>query len=142
MGPELFVTLFCARYNPHNGQMVYTSAGHDPCYICRAGQPARISTLPSQGPVLGVFPTITLKDKRVALREDDVLLLYTDGLVNVRCGERLSINSRHLCAQVDAHRHLPAQELAQAVVRETISGCEPTDDITALVLKRTGESAA
>jgi serine phosphatase RsbU (regulator of sigma subunit) len=142
MGPELFVTLFCARYNPHTGQVVYTSAGHDPCYICRTGQPSRVSTLPSQGPVLGVFPTVTLKDKRIWLREGDVLLLYTDGLVNVRCGERRAVNSRSLCGHVNAHRHLPAQELVQAVLEDTVAGCEPTDDITALILKRMGESAS
>jgi|GEM_PF-2269473 len=141
MGPELFVTLFCARYNPKTGELVYTSAGHDPCYVCRMGQPPRVSTLPSQGPVLGVFPGITLKDKRVVLRKDDVLLLYTDGLVNVRCGERLSIDSRVMCGHVSANRHLPAQELAQAVLEAMVAGCEPTDDITALILKCTGESA-
>jgi len=142
MGSELFVTLFCARYNPQSGQVVYTSAGHDPCYVCRAGQPSRISTLASQGPVLGIFPTITLKDKRVILREGDVMLLYTDGLVNVRCGDRRSINSRHLCGHLNAHREQPAQEIVEAVLRETMEGCEPTDDITALVLKRMGEGAS
>jgi len=141
MGPELFVTLFCARYNPRSGQVVYTSAGHDPCYICRTGQPSRISTLPSQGPVLGVFPNVALKDKRVRLRDGDVLLLYTDGLVNMRCGNRRFVNSRHLCGYLTAHRDLPAQELVQAVLQDTMAGCEPTDDITALVLKRTGEGA-
>lgn len=142
MGPELFVTLFCAHYTPKNGQVVYTSAGHDPCYVCRAGQPPRITTLPSQGPVLGVFPAITLKDKRVNLRDGDVMLLYTDGLVNVRCGDRRSVDSRRLCGHLNAHRELPAQEIVQAVLREAVEGCEPTDDITALVLKRMGEGAS
>jgi len=140
MGSEMFVTMFCARYTPRTGQLVYTSAGHDPCYICRAGQLARVTTLSSQGPVLGVFPEVTLMDKRVWLRADDVLLIYTDGLVNVRCGEQHEIDSRQLCAHVNAHRRLSAQDIATAVLAGTVDGCEPTDDITALVIKRIGES--
>ena len=139
MGSEMFVTMFCARYNPKTGQLVYTSAGHDPCYICRAGPPQRISTLSSQGPVMGVFEEITLEDQRVRLREGDVMMLYTDGLVNVRCGEQYEINSRELCGYIDVNRHLPAQDLVLSVLESVVSGCEPTDDITALVVKRTGE---
>lgn len=142
MGPEMFVTMFAARYTPTTGKLVYTSAGHDPCYLCRQQDRRRTIELPSQGPALGIFQDITLQDKRVNMCMDDVLLLYTDGLVNVRCGGRRPVNSRRLCGVIREFSELPAQELVQAVLKHTTANCEPTDDITVLVVKRTGEEGA
>ncbi|HEX2951940.1 MAG TPA: PP2C family serine/threonine-protein phosphatase, partial [Armatimonadota bacterium] len=97
MGPEMFVTMFAARYTPQTGKLVYTSAGHDPCYVCHASGEPHITTLSSQGPLLGVFEEIELTDCEVTLHPNDVLLLYTDGLVNVRCEDRRPVNPRRLC---------------------------------------------
>ncbi|HOF88029.1 MAG TPA: PP2C family protein-serine/threonine phosphatase [Armatimonadota bacterium] len=136
MGPELFVTAFVARYTPSTGRLVYSSAGHDPGYLCRAVAPSRTITLPSQGPALGIFPDITLKDRRVVLSEHDVVFLYTDGLVNMRRGGALRMDVQDLCQFVHRHRALPAPAMVQQVVDEVTASCEATDDITALVLKR------
>lgn len=144
MGPEMFVTMFAARYTPATGRLVYTSAGHDECFLCRSGTPGRTIGLPSQGPLLGVFQEITLRDRRVWMHEGDVLLLYTDGLVNVHCANGKPINPEELCAHLHQHAHLPAQSLVQSLLHDTIGECEPTDDITMLVAKRqrTGEAHA
>ena len=136
MGPELFVTMFAARYTPATGKLLYTSAGHDPCYLCRDGERARLQTLESQGPVLGIFQEITLRDRRLWIQPRDVLLLYTDGLVNLRCPDKHLTTGKQLCRFISAHRELPAESLAQALVQDTIGDCETTDDITVVTLKR------
>lgn len=136
MGPEMFVTLFAGRYTPATGRLLYTSAGHDPGYICRSDMVNRLVSLPSQGPALGIFPEVVLKDKQVWLHPGDVLLLYTDGLVNVRHGGRHLMNSRRLCTHIRRHCSRPAQEMALALLTDAIGQNEPTDDITALIVKR------
>jgi sigma-B regulation protein RsbU (phosphoserine phosphatase) len=142
MGSEMFVTMFAARYNPRTGRLRYTSAGHDPCYVCRReGSPATV-VLNSRGPVLGVFPEIELTDGEATLREGDVLLLYTDGLVNVRCHGRMPENSRRLCSHVRNAMAQPAEQIVQALLHDATEGCEPTDDITVLLLKREGAATA
>jgi len=140
MGPELFVTMFAARYTPATGKLLYTSAGHDPCYLCRAGTSARLLRLPSQGPVLGIFPEITLRDRRLWMQPRDVLLLYTDGLVNINCPDKRPVSGRRLCRFLDEHRSMRAQPLAQELVRETIGVCDTFDDITVVTLKREGDA--
>jgi serine phosphatase RsbU (regulator of sigma subunit) len=77
-----------------------------------------------------------MTDQRVQLREGDVLLLYTDGLVNVRCQGRTTMSTIRLCSHLRQYQHLPAQELAQTLLADTIDNCEPTDDITMLLVKR------
>ncbi len=136
MGPELFVTAFAARYTPATGRLVYSSAGHDPGYLCRVNARSRAIPLPSQGPALGIFPEITLKDRRVMLNAHDVVFLYTDGLVNVRCGDELRMELGDLCELVHQYRTLPAPTMVQRIVDEMTTACEATDDITALALKR------
>jgi serine phosphatase RsbU (regulator of sigma subunit) len=136
MGAEMFVTLFAARYTPSTGRLVYTSAGHDPCYLCRAN--GKIEELTSQGPVLGVFPEISLRDRRLRVSTGDTLFLYTDGLVNVRCEPPREIDCAFLCAFLAAHRADPPQRVVSTLIQELLSSCETTDDITMLLLKRTG----
>ncbi|HEX2950834.1 MAG TPA: SpoIIE family protein phosphatase, partial [Armatimonadota bacterium] len=87
----------------------------------------------------GVFEEIELTDCEVTLHPNDVLLLYTDGLVNVRCEDRRPVNPRRLCGFIREHGDLPAQNLVQALLDHTVEHCEPTDDITILVAKRETE---
>ena len=138
MGTELFVTMFAARYSPRTGKLLYTSAGHDPCYLCHQ-HTATPTSLDSLGPVLGIFPEVELYDCEKQFAVDDVLLLYTDGLVNVRCNGKYPVESELLCQTVQKYATLPAQEIAQHVLDHTIQHCEPTDDITMLVIKRINE---
>lgn len=139
MGPEMFVTMFVARYTPKTGKLIYSSAGHDPCYLCHVNHEPHLTTLSSQGPILGIFPDIEITDCQVTMHPNDVLLLYTDGLVNVRCEGRHPVNSRRLCGFIREHADLPAQQLVQELLNHTIQNCEPTDDITLLLAKREAE---
>ncbi len=137
MAPELFVTLFAAVYNYPTGTITYTSAGHEPAVLCEISEEPHRLELPSQGPILGVLPEVELIDREVTLHPGDVLLLYTDGLVNVRCGEHYQpMPVGRLCSIIRRHAELPAQELVQQLVRDAIGECETTDDITAIVVKR------
>lgn len=140
MGPELFVTLFAARYTPRTGHLVYSSAGHDPGFLCRF-PPHHSVMLPSQGPVLGIFPEVSLQDRRVTIQPDDVLFLYTDGLVNMRCEGRPRMEYQHLCQMIGEFQTLPTEELVRQVVSKMMGACESTDDVTALALKRLGGGA-
>ncbi len=140
LGTEMFVTLFAARYSPTTGRLVYTSAGHDPCYLCRADG-THVEELESQGPVLGVFPEITLRDRRLRLCPDDTLFMYTDGLVNIRCEPPREINRDFICSFLAAHRTEPPRQLVKTLVQELLLSCEATDDITLLLLKRKGGNA-
>jgi len=139
--PEMFVTMFAARYTPSTGRLVYTSAGHDTCYLCRSKGRQSVLELPNQGPILGVLPEIELTDRRLWMQPGDMLLLYTDGLVNVRCAGSMMMTPRHLCDSVRRIENLPAREIAERLVQDVLRGCEATDDITVLVAKRIEQEA-
>ena len=63
-------------------ELVWAQAGHPPPLLSRAGRTAPLTRPP--GPMLGVVEDATLRPPGSTFRIGDVLLLYTDGLVEHR----------------------------------------------------------
>ncbi|MFD4576458.1 SpoIIE family protein phosphatase [Streptomyces sp. NPDC058417] len=76
------VTCLYAVYDPHTGEFRIANAGHMPPALAGPGRPAELLDLPTGGP-LGVGG-ITFETTTTRLRADDLLVLYTDGLVETR----------------------------------------------------------
>ena len=64
--------------------MDYLSAGHPPALLCGAGQ---ATELPPTGPIIGPFEA-SWESGRVTIEAGQALLVYTDGLTEVRDGDR------------------------------------------------------
>ncbi|WP_229074544.1 SpoIIE family protein phosphatase [Actinoplanes sp. DH11] len=90
--PELAATAVIARFDPARRELVWAQAGHPPPLLTRAGRTRPLARPP--GPMLGVVDGATYSDAVTDFLPDDVLLLYTDGLVEHR--------SRSLDAGLDA----------------------------------------
>lgn len=77
-------TVICGRYNPARRELRWARAGHLPPVLVRDGA---ATTLPlPEGMLLGVDPAAEYAEVPLALRPDDTLLLYTDGLIERRAG--------------------------------------------------------
>lgn len=74
----LYTTCFWARFGP-DGRGRYVSAGHPSMLIRRAG--GGIEALESTGTPIGLPGLAGYEDREVVLAETDLLLLFTDGLV-------------------------------------------------------------
>ena len=76
---DYFVTAFLGFYDPRTGALRYSSGGHEPALLVRAGggEPERLL---EGGLLLGVFAEATYSQAMVHLAPGDRLLLYTDGL--------------------------------------------------------------
>ncbi|MCA2216377.1 SpoIIE family protein phosphatase [Jidongwangia harbinensis] len=80
--PELGATAVIARYDPVRRRLTWAQAGHPPPLLSRFGRTAPLSR-PS-GPMLGVLEDARYECAEVEMCVGDVLLLYTDGLVEHR----------------------------------------------------------
>jgi PAS domain S-box-containing protein len=76
------VTCIYAVYDPHSGQCRIANAGHMPPALVRSGAAPELLDLPSGAP-LGVGG-ISFETTTVELNPNDLLVLYTDGLVETR----------------------------------------------------------
>jgi serine phosphatase RsbU (regulator of sigma subunit) len=72
-------TLFLASLDPVTGGLDYCSAGHPPSLLLHAD--GQLETLSKGGTLLGAMPEASFDTGRVALRAGDVLLAYSDGVL-------------------------------------------------------------
>lgn len=77
--PEKYATAFLGILEPATGRLRYTNAGHNPPLVLRASGTAE--ELGSTGTPLGLLPQASYRAGETALAPGDVLVLYTDGLV-------------------------------------------------------------
>ncbi|WP_318211965.1 SpoIIE family protein phosphatase [Streptomyces sp. SJL17-1] len=75
-------TAVCALYDPEDGELAWSSAGHLPLLLLRDGRATLLD--PPRDILLGATPSATYQERRTPLRPGDTLLLYTDGLVERR----------------------------------------------------------
>jgi serine phosphatase RsbU (regulator of sigma subunit) len=75
-------TAVVARYDPSDRTLTWAQAGHPAPLRTRAGATTELERPP--GPLLGAVPDVTYRDATATLADRDVLLLYTDGLIEHR----------------------------------------------------------
>lgn len=125
----MFVTCFYACLDLRHGELMYSSAGHEPALLRRADG---LEALPATGIPLGIEPDEEFRQQRLSLRPGDLLLVYTDGLVDSRSpgGKRLDLEG----VQDVLRLRLDAAGLAsrlERIVRDR-EGKEPKDDVIIL----------
>ena len=135
--PELSATAVVARFDPNRREIVWAQAGHPPPLLSRDGRTAPLDR--PAGPMLGVVDDAVYPTARLPLHLGDVLLLYTDGLVEHR-RRGLDDGLAQVIRTVDeAVRASPQQPLAQLLAR--LRQANPDDDTCILAARPvTGET--
>lgn len=136
----VFVTAFVARLDPASGTLTYVNAGHNPPFVVRdpAGGGAP-EWLEQGGPLLGVFPAARFTEAATTLTPGDLLVLYTDGVVE--CGDpaRTDFGAERLATVAARLRERTAPEVIREIVlltREFSGAVEYDDDFTIVALRR------
>ncbi|AEV83760.1 magnesium/manganese-dependent protein phosphatase [Actinoplanes sp. SE50] len=129
--PELAATAVIARFDPHRFRLTWAQAGHPPPLLCRGGRTEALHR--PAGPMLGVLEDARYASTVIDFRPGDVLLLYTDGLVEHR-GQSLDTGLNAVIHTVDdAVRAAPLQPLAELVGR--LRRANPDDDTCILAAR-------
>jgi serine phosphatase RsbU (regulator of sigma subunit) len=81
--PEsLTATVLAGRFDPETRVLTWAQGGHFPPVLIRDGKATALD--PPEGVLLGAVPDPSFSVRTTHLRPDDLLLLYTDGLVERR----------------------------------------------------------
>ena len=123
---QLFTVLY-AVVDPAEQTVEWASAGHPPPLRSRAG--GAVDFLEPGNGLMGVEPD-PYRTLRAELTPGDVLLLYTDGLVERR-GESLDAGLERLANVVTAGPDSP-QELRRHVLEQLVGTGDAPDDVTAV----------
>jgi len=138
-----FVSLFYGELEL-NGVFIYVNAGHPPPFRLKADGEVRF--LVEGGAVLGPIADSTYERGFVRLAPGDVMVLYTDGLLEASAGdpafgaaEEYGID--RLVALARELRGRPAREIVAAMLADVdrfTGGAPPQDDRTVLVVRSPG----
>ncbi len=143
MVPQLpsgrFVTAAAILFDPSNGEILFSRAGHPPGYILR-GKSKEVETLQASGFALGFVDEAEYVVDKTILEPGDFVVLYTDGLVESqnrdnklfgfdgleaslrRCSEQMSVSELLAVLKEDLYNFLDGRLIK--------------DDVTIIGLKR------
>ena len=126
----------------HEQSIVLSSAGHPPALIARPGEEPREA--PEAGPLLGAFADARWPEDTVRIGSDELLLLYTDGVIETP-GEKERFGTERLRELVSLHAgsgpELVLKRLDEAL--EAFRRGPRRDDMVAIALRpraRAGQS--
>ena len=125
---ESFVTLFYGHLDIEERRLTYVDAGHGLGFIRRAAgstEPLEGGSLP-----LGVFPDSELQESAVTLQEGDMVVLFTDGLVEAQDGTMLDVRT----LLIDGEGFKNAETIVESLIEATGRHRSGDDDATVLIL--------
>jgi len=135
--PEKYATFYFALYDEQTQTMMYTNAGHLPPILLRKGVPEFLQVT---GTVVGAFPFARYDEIQVQLASGDLLVAYTDGIVEPEneYGEMFGDQRLTDLLVKNADRDAPEiiARVIEAVEQWSGSSAELADDMTILVARR------
>ncbi len=135
----LFITVFYGVFNPVNGELTYCNAGHHPAYLIRAEGGVSEENLSRTGIPLGVNDDASWGNKQIIMQPGDVLLLYTDGIVEAQNDDKELFGEGRMLEVLRRFRKRDAKDIEDALLSSVydFAGDSPQfDDITLMVIKR------
>jgi len=131
-----FMTVFAVMYRPDNRELRYLSAGHPPLLHRRGAQVTALGE-GDQIP-LGVLREYEYRNSELLAQPGDILVLYTDGIVEARDAQGREFGRQRLRQLVESAPIDSAQSVCSALVEavhEHQGGPLGGDDQTVLVLR-------
>ena len=132
---DRYATLFYGVFDGTTRRLRYVNAGHNPPMVIR--RDGSIIWLETGGPPVGMFPDFTYEQSAVQLNPGDLVLAYTDGVIEavnpdgeewgVEGLRRAAVESKSQCADDMVHEILASMD--------EFSRGRQTDDATVLVLR-------
>jgi serine phosphatase RsbU (regulator of sigma subunit) len=133
--PEMYATLFYGVYDRPSRHFTFCNAGHNPPLHFRG---ERVKKLAEGGTVVGMFATANYEQASIRLAPGDVVVAYSDGLVELTDEAGQEFGEKSLASAVQPHLNLSALELKTLLLGtvESLSRNEKRqDDLTIAILK-------
>ncbi len=135
-----YVTAAYALIDTEKRTICYAGAGHPPLLV-REGSSGKTHRVLENGLFLGYFPEATYSTVETAFQEGDWVVLYTDGISEMRDASEEQFGEARLRQFLEDHPDCPATHFADTLL-EALSqfsgrapGQEPDDDVTLVAVR-------
>lgn len=134
---EHYATMSYLTLNCDGHRVTYSNAAHHPLMVLRheSGETEEVDT---EGIPVGIEPSISYSQKTVSLARGDVMVLYTDGIIEAMNLDGRQFGIERLEAIIQAHNADSASGIAGAVRDELaafVGNAQQHDDQTFMVLR-------
>ena len=140
---NMFVTLFLGVLDLSDGHLRYCNAGHNAPVRLGPSVAAFLDVVPNLP--LGVLPGVKYELQETDLACGEGLFLYTDGLTEAENADHALFGSERLLETLLRLDGVKADELVKSLTKEVNAhtrGCDPSDDLTMLVVRYTNPSTS
>jgi GAF domain-containing protein len=117
LGEDRFTTVFYGLFEPEGQRITVGRAGHPPPLVYRHDL-RTVEVLEVPGGILGAFPDENYEQASFELSDGDVLLAYTDGLIEARAGNELYGRDRVAASLVRLANDWAGEELVRRIYED------------------------
>ena len=140
---DMFVTLFLGVLDPSDGHLRYCNAGHNAPVRLGPSTVSFLDVVPNLA--LGVVSGMVYQEQDTYLACNEGLFLYTDGLTEAENTNHALFGNERLLETLLRLSGEKADRMVKSLtedVKSHISGCDPSDDLTMLVVRYTNPTPA
>ncbi|MBV8070734.1 MAG: serine/threonine-protein phosphatase [Acidobacteriaceae bacterium] len=129
---DRYATLFYGVFDENTRTLHYVNAGHNPVAIIR--RTGAVTWLESSAPPVGFFPETDYQAQSVQLHPGDLIIAYTDGIIEATNTASEEWGIEGLLAAVKRCRTRQPESIVEAAFAalDEFSGDKQTDDATVL----------
>jgi phosphoserine phosphatase RsbU/P len=133
---SMFSTVFIGIINLKDGRLTYINCGNEPALL--AGREGTITELWPTGPIVGVIPNAEFFAKEILMEDNELLLVYTDGVTDALNINEVSFGREHLVDLLKENQTSCDKLLnnIEGQLNQFIGEAVQFDDITALAIKK------
>jgi sigma-B regulation protein RsbU (phosphoserine phosphatase) len=133
----MFVTLFCAIFEPDTRKVSCASCGHPSPVLLRAGEAPGLP-FRSAGLAAGIMADIEIPNQSLDLKTGDTLVFYTDGVTEAFDAQEHQFGERRLLSGLADMAGQSSQDALNATlvaVRQHAQDAMQSDDITIVAVR-------
>jgi serine phosphatase RsbU (regulator of sigma subunit) len=130
----MFVTAVCVVIDPRDGSATAAVAGHPPPLRWESDS-RRLVPLQRRGPALGLLPGWSGPIERWRLNAGDVLILYTDGVVDAKIGPKERLGEERFAGLLADSAPEGSQKWIERLRAVLGGSLEWSDDVTIIAIE-------
>jgi sigma-B regulation protein RsbU (phosphoserine phosphatase) len=138
-----YATAIYAVLDEASSRLTLVNAGHPPALVVSG--PGQVRTLTATGPALGLIEAGEFGSHALRLAPGSVFVAYTDGVSEARNDAGEEFGEARVIHLVESTRQDGASRICSAIldaVRAHRGSQQDQDDVTVMVVQRTGEAAS
>jgi len=135
----MFATAFIAQIDAAEKSITFSNAGHFE-QLFYSAKTNKIQELGLRGKPLGVVKNSSYQQKSIAYAKNDILIMYTDGIIESENKRNEQFGLQRLQAIIEKNHRLKAEALKEKVlseVRNFSKSADLFDDLTLFIVKFT-----